>query len=277
MTTFDTGIATRKTAQEMVAAYHQAISDIEAGYKQVFAAEEILKSAFGEHYSDFSTLPDHCRDNNAGVLKSVEARLRRNAWKAIVNKLDIRKIMSVKRVEEMDKRLEEADLPPIDEAAVFDMLKSLSDSAETFVADAVKEVFDYLRPAAHQAGWQKTYKTNELNGKFELGKKVILGWMVERGYSRTATMRVRYGQEKYLIAIDHVFALLDGKATGDKLSYQSPLVDAINTSPDGKGETEYFKFEAYLNMNLHLEFKRMDLVKLINQIATDGTQLRSAR
>jgi len=51
------------------------------------------------------------------------------------------------------------------------------------------------------------------------------------------------------------------------------LVDAINTS-NGTGETEYFKFKACKNGNLHLEFKRMDLVSKLNQLAGCETALQ---
>ena len=269
MTSLDTGIATRKTVSEMVAAYKLAAAKIEAGYAQVYEAQDILESAFGEHYSDFSCLPDRCYSST--VVKDVMTRLKRAAWRSIIHKLEIRKVMSIKRVEELDKRLENEDLPPIEEATVFDILKDFVDSADGFALDAVKEVFDYLRPGAHEGGWQHSYKTNTKNGKFELGKKIILSWMVRQSYDRRAAFNVQYDKEKYLLAIDHIFALLDGKATGDKVSYKSPLVDAINTSQDGYGETDYFKFRAYLNMNLHLEFKRMDLVAMMNQIAGNGT------
>lgn len=54
----------------------------------------------------------------------------------------------------------------------------------------------------------------------------------------------------------------------------TPLVDAIGTSGiKGVGETEYFKFKCYKNGNLHLEFKRSDLVDTLNQIAGDNSQL----
>jgi hypothetical protein len=49
---------------------------------------------------------------------------------------------------------------------------------------------------------------------------------------------------------------------------RSPLVAAIEAAEDGHGETAYFKFKCHKNRNLHLEFKRLDLVKQLNGLAT---------
>jgi len=75
------------------------------------------------------------------------------------------------------------------------------------------------------------------------------------------------------MCIDKVFYALDGK--GIPPGYNTPLVDAINNTPTsvGHGETEYFKFKCYQNNNLHLNFKRMDLVKKLNRIAGNNTRI----
>jgi hypothetical protein len=75
-----------------------------------------------------------------------------------------------------------------------------------------------------------------------------------------------------------VFTALDGKGMIAKGSWQSKLADAINTTPVsvGRGETDYFRFKCYRNRNLHLEFKRPDLVERLNQMA-GGMRLRDKR
>ena len=51
------------------------------------------------------------------------------------------------------------------------------------------------------------------------------------------------------------------------------LIDAIEAAKDGTGETEYLRFRCFRNRNLHLEFKRLDLVAKLNAIA-GGMRLR---
>jgi hypothetical protein len=108
------------------------------------------------------------------------------------------------------------------------------------------------------------------NGRYALGKKIILQNIIDTSYGRYYVNRY-CGRDNGLISVDRVFHSLDGKM--DNNSYKSDLVDAINTS-QGTGETDYFKFKACKNGNLHLEFVRMDLVSKLNQLAGCETELQ---
>jgi hypothetical protein len=57
------------------------------------------------------------------------------------------------------------------------------------------------------------------------------------------------------------------------LRRRSGKAAAIEASRTGSGETEYFRFKCCRNHNLHLEFKRLDLVEKLNAIA-GGMRLR---
>ncbi len=93
---------------------------------------------------------------------------------------------------------------------------------------------------------------------------MILGWRVESAYG-AGKFRVNYNHQQGLTAIDGVFHLLDGK--GVMREHRGPLIQAIEASPDGRGETDYFVFRAFKNHNLHLTMKRLDLVKELNGLA----------
>ena len=99
--------------------------------------------------------------------------------------------------------------------------------------------------------------------------RVIFGWgVLDETHQWTKTYRVAYGRSRDVLrAMDNVFHLLDGQGTVK--TTEGPLVDAINACPVdvGEGETVYFRFKCYRNRNLHLEFKRMDLVQKLNAVA----------
>jgi hypothetical protein len=156
----------------------------------------------------------------------------------------------------LDRQLQSGEgLPDIDEAQVLAMMEGTLCQVHTFIEEAVKEVFDYLRPP-HSA-----YKTNT---EFEVGKRVILTWAVERKYN--GGFQTNHHREQNIRGIDNVFHALDGNGTVH--THRGPLIDAINQcGRDGKGETPYFKFKCFRNRNLHLEFKRLDLVAKLNQVA----------
>jgi hypothetical protein len=142
------------------------------------------------------------------------------------------------------------------------MFQQSADNVDIYLEEAVQEVFEYLRPP------RSHLKTNT---EFEIGRKVILSWIVEKGWNR-GRFKINYHREKYITALQNVFQMLDGK--GPVKSYNGELHDFITDSPDGKGETPYFRFKGYQNGNLHLEFKRPDLVARLNAVA-GGNRLRN--
>ena len=175
--------------------------------------------------------------------------------------MELRRILSVKRNEELNRQIETGkDLPDIDEAQILAMLEGTLANTGTFIEEAVREVFEFLRP--HNS----RYKTNT---EFEIGKRVILSWAIERKWD--GGFHVNSYREQILRAVDNVFHALNGNGTIK--THRGPLIDAIEASKTGTGETDYFKFKCHRNHNLHLEFKRLDLVAKLNAVA-GGMRLR---
>lgn len=257
-------VATRSTISQKVQAYEGAQAKIRDGYRLLSEAQQELRAAFSvdEHSwrsYEFDVLPPRGGYHNdvLRIAESVELECRKRAWRQLYAMLDIDKIMSIKRGDEIRKKLDDGDLPEITLHNIATAFETLVQNAGTFAKEIIEEIYDWIRPAA-DSHRMKEYKTNQKYATFELGKKVILTGCFNYG-------RVSDYQEKYLIALDKVFYLLDGKSMMTE-GYRSPLVDALNGKED-RGETEYFSFQAYGNGNVHLQFRRMDLVKEFNRIA----------
>jgi hypothetical protein len=191
-------------------------------------------------------------------LDRLFGKMKRQAWKLLIDRLGVKNLMSVKTRAEFERQLKSGDLPEIDEDAILSVILGLVDQARDFATDAAKEVFEILRP---QGAWGGQYKTNDA---FRVGRRVILPYRVEQCWNGKQ-YRVSYSHEQELVAIDGVFHLLDGK--GVMREHKGPLVRAIEASPDGRGETDYFRFKCFKNRNLHLEMRRLDLVKQLNGLA----------
>lgn len=197
-----------------------------------------------------------CRAEEAD---SIIDRMKRQAWEALINKLGVKNVMSVKKRADFEKQLKDGTgLPDITEETIVSVILGLIGQAQEFARDAALEVFQILRPQGH---WGGQYKTNDA---FRVGRRVILPWRVESAYS-AGKFRPNYNREQELTAIDGVFHLLDGK--GVMREHRGPLIQAIIDSPNGRGETAYFAFKCFKNHNLHLEMKRLDLVKELNFLA----------
>lgn len=260
----DRGLIPLQNSVQLLETYREAKRKAEAGIALLRESKKLM-TAFGEHVS---IIPDHFSDFNLGnpsnfhgvdnLLSSMDTLFRRGFWAYIADKTELRKIMSVKRRDELDKQLfyEPCSLPEPTEKSVFDFLNGNLGRAKEFAEEAVMEVFNFLRPrkSAHK------FKTND---EFEIGPKVLRDYVMDTQY----TVRIAFSQEKSLYAMDNLFRLLDGKPVP---KYPDDIVTVINTACQNKqssAETEYARFQWYKKGSLHIEFKRLDLVAKLNEIA----------
>ncbi len=256
------------TAREMARVYREGIERIQELGREIAAQTKIMANAFevqdGEddiYRPGMFSLDFEFSGNRERVdsLERILVEFKRSAWRVLINRLGVINIMSVKKRNEFEEQLRRGELPEISEGTIIGILAGLCEQAKDFAREAALEVFDILRPRGH---WGGQYKTNNA---FRVGRKVILGWMVEQGYGGHR-FRVNHNREQQLTAIDGIFHLLDGQ--GIMRENRGPLVRSINGSPTGQGETEYFRFKCFNNRNLHLELKRLDLVQELNLLAT---------
>jgi hypothetical protein len=253
-----TALIPRTTATQMAAAYQVSVAEIRQAYSLLRSAQEHLKNAF-EDRCGFGVMPNHSYSSpTMQTENSVIAALRSDAWRAIADKVNIRQVMSSAKEREFQTWLNKGDeLPEVTEENIFAMLEHMQDNLDTFAVDAVKEVFNFLRPPSNH------YKTNT---EFEIGKRAIISYCLEEMHKWSNRFCVAYSYRQNIRNLDNVFHLLDGKGTIK--TYGGPLSDTIEAAGlSGHGETDYFKFRAYKNRSLHLEFKRMDLVQKLNEMA----------
>lgn len=265
----DTRIAVIQNVGGLITAYQKGVMDYERGFKAIMQAEKDIEGAFsasprqGRFYSRYES-----------TQRTTLTQLRVNTWRAIVKRLGLPKVMSVKRQKAFEERCESADLPEITTQAVIEFMNDIVGSSDEIIKETIEEVYAWLRPAANK--WHSGHKTNLKNARWFLGEKVILTYYLG-DYSFSGNYRVPSGwAEERLLQFDRVFHLLDGKGVPD--GYISPLVDAINTTPyfsGAGGETEYFDFRCYLNRNLHLTFKHLDLVTRLNQMAGSNCEKKN--
>lgn len=266
-------IVPRSSVVALVAAYQHAGSQIKMAYKLLEDAKETLDQTFISGSGYYFSVNDCDRPGvgDKAYTKQMDA-LKRDAWRAIVDRLELRKMLSIKRREELDKQLYCRDhyrddkvlpLPEITEENVFAMLEETAAKSVDYAKEAVFEVFDWLRP---RGGRNADLKTNQ---KWKVGNKIITRGC-ELRYSRGA-FTVMYDYQKHFIALDNVFHMLDGR--GVLKSHSGPLVAAIEASEDGTGQTDFFSFKCCKNGNIHITFTRPDLVDKINLMAGNRTRL----
>ena len=92
------------------------------------------------------------------------------------------------------------------------------------------------------------------------------------GYVSRFGVRIGW-QMRNFADLDRLFHYLDGRPAEEFDPYNAPAVTAVKDAVEsGKmsGETDYFKFRCYQNGNLHLTFKRRDLIAQWESLARQG-------
>jgi len=261
-------LAARLSPAELVAVYQKADREIRQGFALIASAMGAINGAFTLDKPSAINIQD---GRNYIDFEKPEARLkevRRAIWRAMVERLEIRRLMSVKAWDELTKQIDKGDVPELTEEAIAAMVKQFADAAPSMLEQAVAEVFDFLRPPHSE------YKRNS---EYEVPRRVALTLVIDTWYTRTfpsKCLQPRHQAEQQLTALENVFSSLDGKGSTSK-GYVSNLSEAIRKTERGAlGSTEYFEFRGFNNGALHLTFRRLDLLQKFNQIA-GGARLRS--
>jgi hypothetical protein len=255
-------LAMKKTAGELARCYEQVSEKIDRAY----AILEEAKKEFNQVYDySFDPVARNC-SLTADAHKDVKTNLKQYAWRRIIDLMQVQKLASTKRWKEIQTKLYDEginDMPDITEGEIIRMYQAYTTNAKDIFAEAVKEVWNYLRPG--KSRFDK-YKTNDPD---RIGEKVILSGVLEHMFN--GQLQVKYYYKKELSNVDKVFYILDGHSDEYmKQGYVSPLIDAINTSPE-QGECKYFSWRGYQNGNLHLTLKRMDLVDEMAKILSENS------
>ena len=262
-------LALRNSVRTMVAAFEAAEREVRATFAALVETERRVNAAFGVDGIGRIRIDASgaFRDSFDRADDTIE-KMTRAAWSVIVDRLELKRFMSIKRWEELQRSLERDKLPAITVESVTSFAHGHMAQAREMLTEAVREVFEWLRPRGDSK--QGKLKTNT---EMEVGERTIVGYTVETTWMGGG-FRVNNYRRQHLIALENVFNGLAGNGTICK-SYQSLLETAIETAKDGTGETELFEFRACRNQNLHLRFKRLDLLERFNAIA-GGKTLRPA-
>jgi hypothetical protein len=191
----DSAMARHNSITELCAAWTTAQGEIAEGFRLLKQAQDRLNLFFddGRTYSGMSVLNPRGHNTSQDLTKP-EATLKelgRRVWQNLVGRLQLRTLMSLKRIQELDKQLETGEgLPEITYANVLAMLETTVNTAGQMLDEKVFECYEHLRPR----GWRLDhYKTNQKSEAAGVGKKVILSYTVQRSYSKRGNFEVRYG------------------------------------------------------------------------------------
>jgi len=266
-TTFaGTDVVNYTTASQMADVYQRAIARIRVAHAMVEQEAKALQDAFEGRSYDFDISMTLGHSNSRLNMEQIVDKMKRSAWGRIIEKIGVRKVMSSKQQKELDDYLQggrqsygcdkSPEMPDITADNILSVIGGYYQAAPDMLMELIREEYDFWK-----AYRPSEYKRNSFE---KLTPRIIKAYIVSMGYGRNP-FGLNYNNASHVTALDSIFHLLDGQ--GPLTGHKGPLADAINGSADGTGETEYFRFKCYKNHNIHLDFKRLDLLAKLNQLA----------
>lgn len=198
---------------------------------------------------DMYALGGDDKDNVDKVMDGIRRRVDGYAWKSLQKVSGLRNLMDATAHEQFSKKLDEE--PP-----AF----TVDNAVATFASLAAQapEIFERSLVAVFERLNTRDYKTNSA---FRIGPRIILTYCFHSyGWSH-------WGSKRELMAdLDRIMHVLDGKKppeAGNAADYISAQYNAKETT----AVTEYFEARMFRgNGNLHLKFRRPDLLEKANRI-----------
>lgn len=260
-------LARSHTLAEMARTYQDAENEITDSVRRLESALATLEQMFGGGAHRDFRLSDQCGRVVYLDTGSLLVEIRRSTWRALSDRLGVRSMMSVRRAQQLDHELTKANnWPPVTEDNLRTFVNGYLSALPELLTEAVSEVFDWLRPRAGTRGAK--YATNDA---VEVGARCIItmAWDSTHAYS---TVHLYESTSRHLTALENVITGLDGKGQIVK-GARSAIEQALHESKSQEVETAYFRARFYKNGNMHLEFKRLDLLAKFNALA-GGKNLR---
>jgi hypothetical protein len=250
-----TDVARHAGAKEIVGCRDEALRLYREAFGMIRDAKEMVRRATGSNYAgpDLQNMSFYNieRGDFEGDMNDVRKRIDSGVWEYMLDAVGLKAMMDAKAIEEFRKQNRED--PP--EATLDNLAATMGHLDGQRVAIFDRGVINLFERLDHK------FKTNP---SFRLEKKIIIksafgqygGW----NHYRRADDEVR--------DLDRIFHLLDGKAPKDHLADAAAAVGAARTRSRDQQvvETEYFTFRLMVNGNLHVVFKRADLVRGVNRI-----------
>jgi len=247
------------TVQSIVERYRSAAEKVEQAKNLCLEATELARPM-----RTYWTPEIH--DGYHERADNVIPRLKAATWAHIIEKLGVRKMMSIKRQQELDAELNNnmaKNLPEIDVETIRGVVMGYASQTGDLLQESIAEVFDFLRPSRQ---WTAKHKTTE-KSRNAIQPKIIMEGMVDE-------YGLGHYQRKRINALDNLFHLLDGQGCvkyPDDL--ETKIAEALRRKTDNL-TTDYFGCKWYRKSGtLHLTFRRLDLLKEFNSRAGNGYQV----
>lgn len=256
MPSYSTDIVRRAGAEEIIGCRNEAIRLFAEAFKLINEAKKLTVRATGSNYAGPDLHNMRFRDvvdtDLAKETDKVRKAIDTGVWEYALDVLGLKSIMDATTIA---KFREENTKNPA-EVTMENLIATMDDLGRRRVEifdQGVINLFEKL---------DRTFKTNP---SFRIEKKIIIKDALNTRYSGWNHYR---DADNQLRDLDRILHLLDGKPAKDTMTDAAAVVGRVQSKPD-EIETDYMTFKLCVNGNLHIGFKRPDLVASINRIIAE--------
>jgi hypothetical protein len=190
-------------------------------------------------------------------------RIDGSCWRQLFERSQIETVMSLEAIRQMHDAWHKGDVPEFNEANILSTFTGLHDSAKNLFVDTVVDLF-------RKRSWD--HKTNQ---PVAFGKKAIY-------HVSAYGLGVSWEGCQMLTEILRVLHVLDGQPLPDENTDGNALLHPATEKRDYAGrlirrsicvgektENDYMACKYFANGNVHIEFKRLDLIRKMNEIVAE--------
>lgn len=255
------GIMSYNFVRDIVNRYVGAVKIFD---KQLDAAVEMntLTSSF---YS--SSIALSIREGDREHTKeSYKKDLQKNAWKFIINKMDLNKFATRGVREDINKFVEQQTQVPFTMRNIYNMIAIVLGTKEQRMDRAIIEIFDKI--TYHHAENRHNVKGWKTNSHFLIGKKFILPYCISPAKEYGYTSEYYYSLKIYEFIDDFekTLSFICGKNWDEIQGVEDTIKAKGKQCLYGEWfESEFFKFKGFKNGNMHFEFRDENEWGIFNQ------------
>jgi hypothetical protein len=239
-------LAIPKTLIDYCEAREQSLNMLKQAYRLIDEAEDGLKP-YLTHGLGYETKP---RSSFEDAVKDIDRQL----WRQAFDKTGFLQLMDREAKSNFDRDLDK-NPPEFTEQNIRSIFLSLAQESDEMFVRGLVNVFRRL---------SKDHRTNT-NSPFKVNDKAIISYMFESNYSGGLSVKswTRAGEE--LNDLDRVIKTLDEKQHHAR-TLQTALNAHFYNDYSEPYEDEYYRIKGFKNGNMHLQFKRLDLLEKANKL-----------
>ncbi|EKN5094289.1 DUF4942 domain-containing protein [Yersinia enterocolitica] len=236
-----------------------ALAQIEQLIQQLDAVSRLTSEVGGGTVQDWAMKSGHRYDSwltetTEKAIPAITRNIDSSIWRDLMLKSGMMALMDAQARDQWHKNLEEGDLPAISKANILSTFKQLHLNKRDVFERGIINVFKGL-------SWD--YKTNS---PCSFGKKIIINNLVTHNrWGFSLNWGWRHDQ---LADLERMLYLLDGKPIPDNRGdISTRLMEHIRDNPAKETyEDALFSIRYFSQGTTHLTFKRMELIKCMNDI-----------